>query len=56
VEEWKAAVPWALVYWERIEGDARLDLTVRRRAREARAAVERVADSRFPGLHAKPAV
>jgi hypothetical protein len=53
VEQWKAAIPWALVYWERVEGDARLELTVRRRARDARAAVERIADSRFPGLRAK---
>ena len=54
VEEWKAAVRWALAYWERVEGEARLDLTVRRRAGEARAAVERLAESRFPGLRAKP--
>jgi hypothetical protein len=56
VEEWKAAVPWALVYWERVEGEATVDLTVRRRASEARAAVESLAESRFPGLRPKPGV
>jgi hypothetical protein len=56
LEEWKAAVAAALVYWERVEAEGRLDLTVRRRAREARAAVERLAGSRFPGLHARPRV
>jgi hypothetical protein len=50
MEEWKAAVPSALAYWKRVDGEARLDFTVRQRAREARVAVERLAESRFPGL------
>lgn len=46
--EWQRAVPWALRYWERVQAETRLDLRLRRRAGEAREAVERLASRLFP--------
>jgi hypothetical protein len=52
--EWKRAVPWALRYWDLLQAEARLELRLRQRAREARGAVERLAARVFPGIGIPP--
>jgi hypothetical protein len=47
--EWKEAVPWALRYWRELEGEERLERAVRLQAREAAAAIDRLAERIAPG-------